>query len=172
MGMLIAADMRPYSIVENKGFKNIVKVHEPRYEIPSHTHFSKKIVPDLYEQEKIKIVEELSKASSVALTTDGWTSRATESYMTDCSLHHSRVEDAKLVLQTCPIFESHTGTNLGQLLIGYVNLSEPDGPPPWEDQKGGFLFPPKHNSIRPSKKCYSYAADMMSQQDGTPLMTC
>ncbi|KAL0184384.1 hypothetical protein M9458_020080, partial [Cirrhinus mrigala] len=29
-GMFIAADMRPYSVVENKGFKNLLKVLEPR----------------------------------------------------------------------------------------------------------------------------------------------
>ena len=79
IGVFIAADMRPYSVVENKGFKNMIKVLEPRYEIPSRTHFTTKIVPALYEEQKKIIVDELSKASSVALTTDGWTSRATES---------------------------------------------------------------------------------------------
>jgi hypothetical protein len=39
--------------VENKGFKNMMKLLEPRYEIPLRTHFSMKIVPDLYEQENI-----------------------------------------------------------------------------------------------------------------------
>lgn len=60
----------------------MMKVLEPCYEIPTRTHFSMKIVPDLCEQEKIKIVNKLSKASSATLTTDG-------------SLHHSGVGDAK-----------------------------------------------------------------------------
>ena len=81
IGVFIGAHMRPYSVVQNEGFKHMLKVLEPRYNIPSHTHFSEKIVPDLYEQEKKKVVDELSRAASVALTTDGWTSRGTERYM-------------------------------------------------------------------------------------------
>ena len=73
--MFIAADMRPYSVVQNEGFKHMLKVLEPRYDIPSRTHFSEKIVPSLYEQEKKRVVDELSRASSVALRTNGWTSR-------------------------------------------------------------------------------------------------
>lgn len=40
------------------------------------------IVPELYEQEKIKMITDLSDASSIAITTDRWISRATESYVT------------------------------------------------------------------------------------------
>lgn len=117
IGMFITADMRPYSVVENKGFQNMLNVLEPRYEIPWRTHFSMKIVPELYEQENIKIVAELSQASSVALTTDGWTSRATESYVT-VTAHHTTEEweMRSPVLQTRPL--SHTGTNLAQVLLG------------------------------------------------------
>lgn len=50
-------------------------------EIPLHTYFNMKISSDLYEQEKIKFVDKLSKSSSVALTINGWTSRAMESYL-------------------------------------------------------------------------------------------
>eukprot|EP00064_Thunnus_orientalis_P002859 superscaffoldBa00000222_g2867 len=61
IGVFIAADMMPYSIVENKGFKSMVKVLEPRYEIPLRTHRTMKIMPDLYDQEKnqncLRIIE-------------------------------------------------------------------------------------------------------------------
>ncbi|KAF0023384.1 hypothetical protein F2P81_024014 [Scophthalmus maximus] len=105
--------MRPYSVVQNEGFKHMLKVLEPRYDIPSRTHFSEKIVPDLDEQEKKKVVDELSRASSVALTTDGWTSRGTESYVT-ITAHFITAdwEMRSLVLQTRPLYESHTGTHL------------------------------------------------------------
>ena len=116
IGVFIAADKRPYSVVENKGFKNMIKVLEPRYEIPSRTHFTTKIVPALYEEQKKIIVDELSKASSVALTTDGWTSRATESYVTVTAHYITAEWEIKSpVLQTRPLYESHTGTNLAQV---------------------------------------------------------
>lgn len=96
IGMFIAADMRPYSVVENKGFKNMVKVLEPRYEIPSRTHFSMKIVPDLYEQEKIKNCRRIIQGilccphhRRVDLQGNGKLRDC------DCSLHHSGVGDAK-----------------------------------------------------------------------------
>lgn len=83
----IVKDMRPFSVVENSGFKNLVAVLEPRYTIPSRQHFSVKALPELYEQQKIEVKTDLAEAVTVALTTDGWTSRATESYITITSSH-------------------------------------------------------------------------------------
>ncbi|KAI2660455.1 Nuclear receptor subfamily 1 group I member 2 [Labeo rohita] len=40
VGVFIAADMRPYSVVENSGFRHLISVLEPRYEIPSRTHLT------------------------------------------------------------------------------------------------------------------------------------
>ena len=37
---------------------------------------------ELYEQKKTELKSEFAEAVAVALTTDGWTSRATESYLT------------------------------------------------------------------------------------------
>ncbi|KAG2467592.1 ADA17 protein, partial [Polypterus senegalus] len=45
IGVFVAADMRPYSVVQNKGFQHMIHVLEPRYDIPSRTHFSDNIVP-------------------------------------------------------------------------------------------------------------------------------
>ncbi len=42
IGVFIAADVRPYSVVQNEGFKHMLKVLEPRYDIQSRTHFSLK----------------------------------------------------------------------------------------------------------------------------------
>ena len=36
----IAMDLRPYSVVENDGFCELLKELEPRYKIPSRQHFS------------------------------------------------------------------------------------------------------------------------------------
>ncbi|XP_034034592.1 zinc finger BED domain-containing protein 1-like [Thalassophryne amazonica] len=121
IGVFIAADIRPYSVAQNKGFKHLLNVLEPRYEIPSCTHFSEKIVPSLYEQEKLRIVTELSQAPSVALTTDRWTSRGTESYITVTA--HYITENWEMrspVLQTRPLYESHTSSNLAQVLTEAV----------------------------------------------------
>ena len=36
----IVKDLRPFSVVENQGFKNMISVLEPRYTIPSRQFFS------------------------------------------------------------------------------------------------------------------------------------
>ncbi len=80
---------------KTKDLKTMLKVLEPRYEIPSRTHFSIKIVPELYEQEKNKIAADLSDASSIAITTDGWTSKVTENYIT-VTAHYITVTQAQI----------------------------------------------------------------------------
>ena len=83
----IVKDLRPFSVVENAGFKNLLAVLEPRYKVPSRQHFSDKALSALHNQKKIEVKKDLAEASAVALTTDGWTSRATESYITITSCH-------------------------------------------------------------------------------------
>ena len=84
MAQVIVKDLCPYVVVENEGFKNLIKVL--RYSIPSRQHFSENIIPDLYTMVSTQ-VEQVLKGSYVAITTDGWTSRETQSYVTITSSH-------------------------------------------------------------------------------------
>ena len=72
----------PFSVVKNSGFQNLNHILEPRYTIPSKQHFSDKALLELYEQKKTELKSEFAEAVAVALTTDGSTSLATESYLT------------------------------------------------------------------------------------------
>ncbi|KAK0141840.1 Zinc finger BED domain-containing protein 1 [Merluccius polli] len=169
IGVFIAADMRPYSVVENKGFKKMIKVLEPRYEIPSRTHFTTKIVSELYEEQKNIIVDELSKASSVALTTDGWTSRATESYVTVTAHYITAEWEMKSpVLQTRPIYESHTGTNLAQVLTGAVaewKLERPkNNIPVTTDNAKNQVNAVKEAGLGPQIGCFAHVINLSSQR--------
>ena len=117
IGKFIAADMRPYSIVESEGFKQMISTLELKYKLPSRTYFSDNVIPELYKETHATVLNELKAASMVSLTTDGWTSRATESYVTitahfiDSSWHMRNY-----VLQTRPLFETHTAENLANVL--------------------------------------------------------
>ncbi|XP_060085252.1 E3 SUMO-protein ligase ZBED1-like [Ylistrum balloti] len=99
IGQFIAVDMRPFSVVETSGFKHMINTLEPKYSIPSRAHFSEKIIPEIYSESVNRVKNELSQADFIALTTDGWTSKATQSYNT-----------------TRPLFESHTAENLADVL--------------------------------------------------------
>lgn len=78
----IVKDVHPFSAVQNEGLKTFIHMLEPRYTIPSRQHSSDKALPELYEVVKTTVKADLQEASAVALTTDGWISRATESYVT------------------------------------------------------------------------------------------
>ena len=91
--------------------------HDLRHKVPSRTYFSQTVVPSLYMEVKKDVMAGISKAVSVALTTDGWTSRATESYITTTA--HYISQEWKLenkVLETTTLPCSHTGEALGEAL--------------------------------------------------------
>jgi hypothetical protein len=101
---MMALDFQPYSLVENRGFRELLHLLEPRYQIPSRTTFSRKHVPDLYKkvEKTVKgtltsdLVQESSGSGSGKLccypqtqypapaftfTTDIWTSRSMDPYI-------------------------------------------------------------------------------------------
>ena len=75
-------DMRPFSTVESKSFRNLVREFEPAYKFPSAATVSEQIIPAWYNKTKQVLQEELNMAPFVAITTDAWTSRRTMSYTT------------------------------------------------------------------------------------------
>ena len=47
---MMFVDLRPFSIVEDEGFRQLLKTSEPRYTVPSRTTFHTKVLPALYEE--------------------------------------------------------------------------------------------------------------------------
>ena len=82
----IVRDLRPYLVVQNEGFRNLVHVVELKYTLSPRQHFSEKEVLQLY-LDVASQVKDAFKGNYAALTTDGWTSRATQSYTTITSVH-------------------------------------------------------------------------------------
>ncbi|XP_059916026.1 E3 SUMO-protein ligase ZBED1-like [Gadus macrocephalus] len=169
IGLFIGADMRPYSVVQNKGFQHMLNVLEPRYDIPSRTHFSDNIVPGLYEQEKKKVVDELAVAPSVALTTDGWTSRGTVSYVTITA--HFITADWEMrspVLQTRPLYESHTGSHLAQVLTQAVEAWKIKSPttniPVTTDNAKNQINAVNEAGLGPQIGCFAHVVNLASQK--------
>lgn len=50
VGAFIAKDLQPYSVVEDVGFRHLVKTLDPRSVVPSRTHLSDVVIPDLYDK--------------------------------------------------------------------------------------------------------------------------
>ena len=112
--------MRPLDSVNDPGFTQLIKTLEPRFDIESRTHITQTIIPQLYEETREKVMEKLKQAKPIALTTDGWTSRANRSFVT-VTAHLIDPVTWKLdeyVLSTSEIVESHTAQNLAEHLKG------------------------------------------------------
>lgn len=87
---------------------------EPRYQPPNRSRLSEELIPAMYENEKSKLYSELQSSGAVSLTCDGWTSRATESFLTvTCHFINKNWELCSKILQTDHFEGSHTGQKVG-----------------------------------------------------------
>lgn len=112
----VARDLRPMSIVSDQGFLNLMDICEPKYTVPHRLTIENHMVK-LYDTKRTILVEELKQAPSVNLTTDCWTSFATDAYITITSHWlNSKWEQKSFVLQTRELRESHNSENLANAL--------------------------------------------------------
>lgn len=72
--------MRLISTIDGEGFLKLFKLVEPNYTVPSWTHVMS-IIHRLYDKCSAQLQEEIG-SHPLALTTDLWTSHATEAYFT------------------------------------------------------------------------------------------
>ncbi|GBO99152.1 Zinc finger BED domain-containing protein 4 [Eumeta japonica] len=69
-GEMIALDNQPLSIVENTGFRNLMRNVKPKYHIPGRKYFTENIIPQLYEETKSEIRRGVMSAAAISVTTD------------------------------------------------------------------------------------------------------
>ena len=110
---MIAIDMQPATIVENTRFQLLVHLLDSQYQLPSKRHIMRSLLPDMYTTRAKEIKRELLQISHIALTSDLWTSRTTESYLTiTCHFVTSTWELKSLVLETFGFKKDHTTENI------------------------------------------------------------
>lgn len=113
---MIAMDFQPFTIVTDDGFKRLVFLLDPRYVLPSTFTLSGKLLNQRYNDIRNKLREDLSGVEYVSLTSDGWTSRATESYLTITCHFVVNYELHAAVLSTKPLTNGvhHTSENIAE----------------------------------------------------------
>ena len=78
----IAKDMLPFVCVNDPGFRQMLHTFEPRYVPPDRTTIPRYYMPELYDQEKTRIMKAIAtELQYFAFTSDGWSSRANHSYI-------------------------------------------------------------------------------------------
>lgn len=119
---MLAIDLQPASIVEDRGFQLFLKVIDPKYIPPSRQTIMRDRLPKLYEDTKAKLMAEISLIQWCSLTTDLWTSKATQGYMTvTCHFLTEDWELRSVVLETTHVAVSHTADNLASALGAIIN---------------------------------------------------
>ncbi|XP_030384161.1 zinc finger BED domain-containing protein 1-like [Scaptodrosophila lebanonensis] len=116
---MIAIDMQPFRIVEDRGFRDFVHYLNPRYIFPSRTTLRNEHLQNMYNEMKEKLVLILNNVEYCAVTTDGWTSRANEFYVTvTCHFIDKNFVLREAVLSTnkLDIDTDHTSNNIADSL--------------------------------------------------------
>ncbi|XP_041462046.1 zinc finger BED domain-containing protein 4-like [Lytechinus variegatus] len=79
IALMMALDFRPFNIVENEGFRNLVQYTDPRYRMPSRPVFSMNLVPAIYCEVKMALQKDLRRTVvPFSFTTDMWRGQSTE----------------------------------------------------------------------------------------------
>ena len=110
-------NLRPVSIVEDAGLCEVLAFVEPGYRPPSHTHVSS-LIKKRFADGVARLRDLLGHQSALALTSDAWTSRATQAFATTTA--HFIDEDWKMrsaCLDTSHFPGSHTGERIAEKLL-------------------------------------------------------
>lgn len=108
---VIAYDFQPFSIVQDKGFKEYTHALNPNYELPDRKTISNVLMPMVYE-ERLQYFKDFVKnnAVSVCLTADSWSSKAMDYYMAITAHFLTESLECKSILLKCTHVEgSQTG---------------------------------------------------------------
>ena len=94
-------------MVGNEGFKKLIRVLDPRYELPGQKHFSWTALPQLYAECRETVEQQLQTVSSFATMSD---SRTSEPYMS-LTIHFIDKDwnFQSICLQTAYFPEDHKG---------------------------------------------------------------
>ncbi len=114
VGKMIAVDMLPYDFVEGRGFRELMALLEPQYQVPSRTTFSRSVIPDLYNKVRrsaaTEILEDFADIPAYSFSTDLWTSRAQDPFISFCLSYISPDFELKMKpLENKPFPGEHTG---------------------------------------------------------------
>lgn len=113
----ICSAMVPYSVVENPGFRRLIKVCEPHYDMVSRKRMTEQVIPNMYSVVKETVKSKLQSAERLGITSDTWTSVATQSYISVTA--HYIDEEWNLisnVFQTTEVATDHRSVSLAEML--------------------------------------------------------
>lgn len=117
IGLMVAKEFHPFSIVEGKEFRKLLNLLNPTYVPPTRKTVSHSLIPQLYNEALQAVRSKLEDAQAVCLTTDGWTSCTNVSFIAVTAHFLSNKNEMISVLLQCVEFQDkHTAENLSHQL--------------------------------------------------------
>lgn len=123
---MVALDYQPYSVVEDRGFRELLAEAVPDYCPPSRTTLSRTLIPKLFHDTRSAVQAELEAAlqngvESMSFTSDMWTSRSNASFISlTCHFVDHRFHVKRYNLDTCSFSGRHTATQISLVLRDMV----------------------------------------------------
>lgn len=110
---MIIQDLQPFSIVQDRGFLQLLEGLEPSYQLPSRNTFANSLLEQRYNKGVVILQLILKQSEWVTITTDKWTSSANESYTSVTAHFITKNWELKSCLLDCfNTTESHTAQNI------------------------------------------------------------
>lgn len=111
---MIVIDNLPFSFVEGEGFKNLMHVHSPHYQVPSRKTV-KAHIDKLYDEEFQKFKTFIGDVPHLTVTTDIWTDTQMRS-MLGVTVHGQSKKMYSGVLGVFELTSSHTSEYISEQL--------------------------------------------------------
>ena len=112
VGEMVAIDCHPLSVVEDVGFRRILKALEPRYTCPSRKYYTDNVIPKICSGMKDEISKLISsEEGSVSFTTDIWSCSVNNTSLLSLTAHwiSDSFEKRSAVLHAQSLEMAHTG---------------------------------------------------------------
>ena len=113
--LFIAGDLMPLSVVESTNFRNLCEQLNPRFQVPSRSHLTKKLLHEKSSEIQSNLKLRLKKAQSVCLTIDMWSNRQMKGFL-GITGHYIVDWTMQSVMIACKRFKGkHTSENIRQV---------------------------------------------------------
>ena len=126
---MVAINCQPISIVEDVGFRQVLKLLEPHYQCSSRKYFTETIIPKIYsgmKEEVVRLINSCDDESYLSFTMDAWSSSVNDTALLSLTAHwiDSQFKRVSAVLNAQCLTEAHTGEYIAAQVLSMLEKWE------------------------------------------------
>ena len=114
----ICQGLLPLRVVDESSFRRLLKIAEPRFQLPHRTHFTNKVIPAKYCTVRASVEKLLATVEKCTMTTDLWTAQHQQRSYISLTVHFADIdfELQSKCLQTLEVPQDHNASSLMEVL--------------------------------------------------------